>query len=219
VRITAPPDVAGLDELVAQWARQHPLVRLELSITSRTVDLVAEGFDLAIRAARLGDSSLIARRVGNAVLAIMASPTYLRRRGTPKSLDDLREHDWVLYRANDGHSTLTLTHTDNSEHAIDVVGTVVIDDMTLCRRAVQAGAGLGLLPVHTTADALRDGLLHVVLPEYQNGAASISVLMASAKNVPARVALVRDFLVDGLAKHMAASTAACAAQPARRKRG
>jgi hypothetical protein len=58
----------------------------------------------------------------------------------------------------------------------------------------------------------------VVLPEYQNGAASISVLMASAKNVPARVALVRDFLVDGLAKHLTASTAAFTAQPARRKR-
>lgn len=218
VRITAPPDVAGLDELVAQWVRLHPLVRLEVAVTSRTVDLVAEGFDLAIRAARLSDSSLIARRVGNAVLAIMASPAYLRRRGTPKTLEDLREHDWVLYRANDGHSTLTLTHTDGSEHAIDVVGTVVIDDMTLCRRAVLAGAGLGLLPVHTTADALRDGQLQLVLPAYQNGAASISVLMASAKNVPARVALVRDFLVDGLAKHLATSTAGCVEHPVRPKR-
>lgn len=211
VRLTAPPDIASLADIVARFTRKHPLVRLEVSITSRYVDLVAEGFDLAVRAGKLSDSSLIARRVGPAEMALMAAPAYLRRRGRPKSIDDLPAHDWVLYRANDGHSTLTLTGPDGVNHAVDVRGNVVIDDLSLCRRAVEAGAGLALLPIHTLIDALATGAIEHVLPGYSNGAASVYVLMPTSKYVPARVALVRDYLVETLAKHLTVNEDTCAA--------
>src|SRR6201999_762457 len=100
----------------------------ELSLSSRMVDLVAEGFDLAIRAGRLNDSSLVARRVGVTESAIFAAPAYLRRRGRPKTLADLSAHDWVLYRAQGGRASLRLQGPDG-ERTVDVSGAVVADDL------------------------------------------------------------------------------------------
>lgn len=213
VRITAPPDVAGLADVLARFTQVHPLVRIEVSLTSRYVDLVAEGFDLAVRAGKLSDSSLIARRLGPAEMAVMAAPAYLDRRGRPTTVQDLKDHDWVLYRATDGRASLTLTDDDGVDHIVEVKGNVVIDDLSMCRRAVEAGAGLALLPMHTLGDALLAGELEHVLRGYRNGSAGIYVLTPTTRNLATRVALVRDFLTEHLSTHLAAVTPKCSPAP------
>jgi DNA-binding transcriptional LysR family regulator len=94
VRISVPTTYGHyrLPPLLARFTRQHPGVRVELNITNRNVDLVAEGFDLAIRLGHLPDSGLVARRLEDASLCLVASPDYLRRAGTPETLDDLQHH-------------------------------------------------------------------------------------------------------------------------------
>src|SRR5258708_17286374 len=89
VRMTAPPDVdvLGLGEVIAEFVERHPAIQVDVSMSSRQVDLVAEGFDLALRAGRLMDSSLVARRIGSADLAMFASPQYLKRRGRPTTVE------------------------------------------------------------------------------------------------------------------------------------
>lgn len=94
VRLSVPTTYGHyrLPPLLARFARRHPDVRIELNITNRNVDLVAEGFDLAIRLGQLPDSGLVARKLEDAALCLVASPGYLREAGTPQTLDDLRRH-------------------------------------------------------------------------------------------------------------------------------
>src|SRR5919201_6932989 len=101
LRVTAPVDlgVLFLAEVVTRYTARYPAVSADLHLTGRIVDLVGEGFDVALRvASRLEDSSLIVRRAAPIVLQMFASPHYLARRGTPRSEDELDEHDWIVFR-------------------------------------------------------------------------------------------------------------------------
>jgi len=131
VRMTAPPDmgIMNLVDIVARFARKYPLVHIDISLSSRFVDLVAEGFDLALRAGKMADSSLVARKIGSDALGIYASANYLRRRGRPKTLADLADHDCVFPRderqkrmAPDGsRGRRTLDRARSTEHRRDVI--------------------------------------------------------------------------------------------------
>ncbi len=94
VRMSVPTTYGHyrLPPVLARFARQYPRVQVELNITNRNVDLVSEGFDLAVRLGHLPDSGLVARKLEDAALCLAASPDYLRRAGTPRTPDDLRRH-------------------------------------------------------------------------------------------------------------------------------
>ncbi|HWU90897.1 MAG TPA: LysR family transcriptional regulator [Kofleriaceae bacterium] len=213
VRMSAPPDPTNLPALVAEFSARHPGIRVELSLTARYVDLLTENIDLAVRAGRLEDSSLIARRIGPATLVLAAAPAYLRKRGRPKRVADLAAHDWVLYRAASGRAQLQLSGPDGDE-MIEVTGAIVADDMGFCRAAVEAGAGLGRLPVAAIVDAVAAGRLVHVMPEWHHDGGSLYIVLPSAHFVPRRVALLRDFLVDRLSKQQAELERVCSGRAA-----
>jgi DNA-binding transcriptional LysR family regulator len=209
VRMTAPPDLGTLAAALAQFGRKYPGIRVEVALTSRYVDLVTEGFDLAVRAGRLEDSSLVARRIGIAQMILMASKAYLRRRGRPRTLAELPSHDWVLYRGTGGRGSVVLNGPDG-ERTIDVAGAIVADDMVFCRMAVEAGAGIALLPIEIVAPSSSAAQhLEQVLPGWTYGGSAVFVVLPTARYVPARVALLRDFLVDILGKQLAESQERC----------
>src|SRR4051812_18861441 len=164
VRFTAPPD-PGIARALARFAVLHPGIRIEATVTNRTVDLLSEGFDLAVRAAvKLEDSSLVARRLGGSETILMASPAYLRRRGRPKRVAELAAHDWVLYRAVGGRAALQLTGPDGAVETVEVTASLVADDLDYCRSAVEEGAGIALLPVPIAAASAEPHKLQQVLP-------------------------------------------------------
>jgi DNA-binding transcriptional LysR family regulator len=208
VRVTAAPDFGGLASALAQFTRKYPGIRVELMITSRFVDLVTEGIDLAIRAGRLEDSSLVARRIGKTEMALMASPEYLRRRGKPKNPAELSSHDWVLYRASGGRTSLRLVGPERAE-TVEVTASLVADDLSFCRMAIEAGAGIALLPIHTALEALGTKRLEQVLPGWTYGDSSLFVVLPTSRLVPVRVALVRDFLIEQLGKQLLESQQRC----------
>ncbi len=212
VRVTAPADAYafGAAEAVADFVRRYPSIRVEFALTTRRVDLVAEGFDLAIRAGRLEDSTLVARRIGLAPLALFASPAYLKRRGHPKSLAELAQHDCVLFRSHGGKATWTLEGPDG-EQSVEVHGRISVDDMAFMMRACVAGAGIGLFPAPLAREPLARGLLQSLLRDYTLalGDSALHVVLLSAAFVPTRVALLRDHLVRWLEKELAASQRAC----------
>ncbi|MDB4982345.1 MAG: transcriptional regulator, LysR family, partial [Myxococcales bacterium] len=110
IRLTAAPDNAGiLAGFLAEFLAKYPKVRLDVMLTPRRVDLLAEGVDLAVRGGRLGDSSLVVRRIGPADLGLYATPAYLRRAGTPRTLADLSRHRFVLFGPPDTRRALKLT--------------------------------------------------------------------------------------------------------------
>jgi len=202
VRVSAPADagVLNLSEVLARFVRKYPLVHVEISLSSRFVDLVAEGFDLALRAGKLADSSLVARKIGSDVLGVFASPAYLRRRGRPKTPADLANHDCVLFRGKNGKSEWLLTGPQGEERVI-VRGPLNADEMAFVQQAVAAGVGIALLPVSAVRLAATRSSLPMpvrLLPDYSVGGASLNVVSPSARFQPASVVAFRDFLVAEL---------------------
>lgn len=205
VRVTAPVDIGvmGLADIVAEFLREYPEIHVELSVSSRVVDLVDEGFDIGVRAGRSRDASLVARRVGNAALGLYASPEYLKTRGRPKTLDDLTRHDCVLFRAQHGKAVWKLDGPDGEMSSVEVSGRLNVDEMLFVRQAIGVGLGIGLLPTIVIATCARVSSLEPVervLPEFSmGGGAEVSVVTPSGPKRPRRVTLLRDFLVQRLA--------------------
>jgi DNA-binding transcriptional LysR family regulator len=202
VRMSAPGDIGvlNLGELVARFVRKYPLVHVEISLSSRYVDLVAEGFDLALRAGKLADSSLVAKKIGSDSLGLFASPGYLRRRGRPKKVADLASHDCVLFRGTHGKSEWQLTGP-RGEERVTVRGPLDADEITLVQQAVSAGVGIALLPTVGVRLAAARGVLPLpvrLLPDYSVGGASLHVVSPSSRFQPASVTAFRDYLVSEL---------------------
>ncbi|HEY3255408.1 MAG TPA: LysR family transcriptional regulator [Polyangiaceae bacterium] len=202
VRMSAPGDmgVMNLADLVARFVRKYPLVQVEISLSSRFVDLVAEGFDLALRAGKLADSSLVARKIGSDSLGLFASPAYLRRRGKPKTVAELASHDCVLFRGIHGKSEWHLMGP-RGEERVTVRGPLNADEMMFVQQAVSAGLGIALLPmIGVRLAAARGGLPAPVrlLPEYSVGGASLNLVSPSTRFPSASVSAFRDFLVAEL---------------------
>jgi DNA-binding transcriptional LysR family regulator len=204
VRFTAPPNAGVLDltELVARFVRKYPLVHIELALTSRFVDLVAEGFDLALRAGKLRDSTLIARKIGSGSLGLFAAPSYLRERGRPKVFADLANHDCVLFHGKNGKAEWRLTGPDG-ERSITVHGPISVDDMSFALQSVTIGLGIGLLPGTAVRLAAPHGTQPApvrVLPEYVNSGADLNVVWPSTRFQTAAVTAFRQFLIDELTR-------------------
>ena len=202
VRVTAPVDLGvwALAPIVARFVRKHPKIRVELNLTGRVVDLVAEGCDLAVRAGPLRDSSLIARRVGELESVVYASPKYLARRGEPKTVQDLATHDGVLFRATNGKVTWELANKSGDTESVDVTGPVAADDMSFVRKAVMAGCGIGILPRFLCGRAEQTGLLIRVLPDWALHGAVLHLAYPSARFVPQRVVMLREYFLRELGK-------------------
>ena len=200
VRVTANPDAAmmGLPDLLVDLRAKLPSIHVELILTSRVVDLVAEGIDLGIRAGNLVDSSLIAKKVGSANAALYAAKRYVKKRGKPAKLAELAEHDCVLFRGRHGRATWQFEQPRTSE--ITVEGVASVDDYWFMSRTLEAGLGIGPLPMFM-AHQLD---LERVLPDHLMRGATLQLVMPSASFVPARVAAVRDALHAHLSKVMAA---------------
>ena len=191
VRVSGLPDLdlMGVPELLAAVHQKLPSIHIELSLSGRVVDLVSEGFDIAIRAGKLGDSSLIAKKVGTTHAGLWASKAYLKKRGRPKQLSDLADHDCVLFRGRNGRARWTF-----DDKGVDVEGVLSVDDYSFLAHALEAGLGVGPLPVF---QANRTSLERV-LPDHELPGAPVNVVMPSASYVPARVSAVRDLFVTHL---------------------
>ena len=200
VRMTAPPDMGAM-ELVGMLARfrsDHPEITVEVALSGRFVDLVEEGFDLAIRGGRLDDSTLVARKIGTTDFALYAAPGYLARRGAPQTLDQLSEHDCIYYKGREARAAWRLTGPNGVEERVELRAVLMADDLGFIRRAVESGMGIGLLPilVETRCNAhARSEELVRVLPEYANVGGSLFVVTPPLEHAPVRVTLLRDFLI------------------------
>ncbi len=195
LRVTAPVDlgVTLLAEVVSRYTARYPAVSVDLHLTGRVVDLVAERFDVALRVGmKLEDSSLVVRRVTPIVLRVFASPLYLARRGTPRSEPDLAGHEWVVFRS--GPQKLRLT--GGREAAAGTHGRIECDDLLFVRDAVRAGAGLGLLPEFLADPEVVAGTLVRVLPRFERQAGQLHVVTPAAKHVPRKVTAFRDLVVE-----------------------
>jgi DNA-binding transcriptional LysR family regulator len=203
VRLTAPVDL-GLDHLptiVGKVIQRYPGLVIELMLTSRRVDLIEEGIDLAIRGGRLEDSSLVSRKLAASPLGIFGAPSYLERRGRPRALADLRRHDCLSYGGRRGVLPWRFSGP-NGEESVAVTGPVVCDDLTFLRLVALAGHGLVILPVQQAAADVEAGRLTRVLPRHSVEGGGLYLVWPSRRLVPARVVAVREMIAEELLRSM-----------------
>jgi len=198
VRLTAPTDLGvALAPIVATFLRAHPAVRVEVSLTARIVDLVKEGFDLAVRAGSLQDSSLLVHKLADTELGLFAAPAYLDQAGRPRRLADLARHECVLYRSTGGAARWRLAGP-RGEEEVQVHGRVESDEFAFVRSAMESGLGVALGPVSAFAASVQSGSAERVLPSFALQSAPVHIVWPSRRFEPAAVTLLRGALVHAL---------------------
>lgn len=185
---------AQLVAAVADYVRRYPGVKVELQVLDRTVNLVDERIDLAIRTSNDLDPNLIARRLTVCRSVVCASPAYLREHGTPQRVEDLSRHN-CLTHAYFGHS-LWQFEVQGQQIAVPVAGNITANEAMTLQTAALADAGIAMLPSYLAATALGRGELVRVLPEAQPQALSLNAVYTSRKHMPATLRSMLDFLVQ-----------------------
>jgi DNA-binding transcriptional LysR family regulator len=203
LRVSVPIDLAtdSFAHVVAALVRRHPGLRVEVEPANRRVDLVAEGYDAAVRAGPgLQDSSLVARKLSAIRFQLVASPTYLASHGRPTRPADLVHHACVLFRPRDGRAVWHLRHTSGEEESVEVQGHLASDDMAFLASLVRAGAGIGMLPETVDASA-GASTLERVLPEWRRALeGALYLVYPSARHLPPKLIAFRDFMVEAFAR-------------------
>ena len=197
LRVTVPSTFGR--PMIAAWAGsfldRYPDIKLELSVTDRRVDLIRESFDIAVRIGELQDTSLIGRSLGVLRYVLVASPRYLDRRGMPRSIDDLKQHACLRYlRAG---RPFPFTFADGTR--IVPEGHFDTDDAQYLIEAALEGAGITRFMRLAIQDDLANGRLRIVLPEIPMVAEPIHVLHPFGRQLPLRVRVFIDFLVEAVA--------------------
>jgi DNA-binding transcriptional LysR family regulator len=200
LRVSAPFDFArdSLAELMPEFHRRHPDVRIALSVSQRRVDLLAEGFDVAIRAGSgLDDSRLVARKLASSSLFLCATKAYLVRCGVPRSLADLEGHTCIGFGDASGATRFPFTGPDGA-HELRLDAWLVANELGFLRMAALAGLGIGLLEENAVRADLAGGRLRRVLPGYAVVGGGLWAVYPSAQHLAPKVRVFVDFLAQAL---------------------
>lgn len=197
LRVSAPVSFGSrfLAAPLAEFAVRCPEVRLEMVLSDRVVDLVDEGYDLAIRIGRLADSSLIARRLCAMPLHIVAAPAYLAAHGAPLVPADLAKHNCLLYSLST-HGDVYFCRDGEREVAVKVEGSMRANNGDVLLAAVLRGVGLAVMPAFLSASELRAGTLEEILRPYRATAGAVSAVYPHNRHLSAKVRVFVDFLAD-----------------------
>ncbi len=200
IRVSAPTTlgITRLSALIAKFARTNPKLSIQLNLSNRAVDLVGEGFDLAIRIGQLKSSSLIARHAGNYHFVCCASPDYIRLEGQPRSPQELEQFSCVLNLNLTPRNRWPFIGADGAAFSVEVKGGLEIDSDEGLLAAAVAGAGIIYVPQDLVSAHLADGRLIEILSGWDKTVLPIHTLHPSRQFVPRRVSALADAIVAGL---------------------
>ncbi|PYC25190.1 LysR family transcriptional regulator [Pseudomonas jessenii] len=200
LRINAPVSF-GVLHLAPVWAdfmKVYPNVELDISLNDRLVDLVEEGFDAAVRIARMESSSLVGRRLAGTRMCLCASPEYLANHPEIRSLSDLTEHGVIAYTNFASGNEWQFEGPHGSE-TVRTRSSVRCNNGDTCRSIVLAGGGIALQPSFMVAEDLRKGDLIEILPAYQSVELGIYVVYPTRKHLATKVRVLINFLAERFA--------------------
>jgi DNA-binding transcriptional LysR family regulator len=189
LRITAPVDAGHtiLPCMVRAFLKEYPTMEVDLVITNRVVDLVAEGVDIAMRAGDLEDSSLIGKKFVSANMAFWGSPSFVKKHGMPTHPRELSQYEVIRFSAPD-FSKLTLTHSNGKEKFnFSPKGRLSTDDLSVLKAFTLQGDGIGLLPTYLCEDELTRGKIVSILPQWYFSAGSFSLVYPAQKFISPKV--------------------------------
>jgi DNA-binding transcriptional LysR family regulator len=194
LRVSAPLNFGAFAPVLSSFVKRYPGVEVEVVCSDRLVDLVAERFDVAIRASRLKDSTLVARPLGVLRSFMVASPDYVATNGEPRQPKDLTNHACLVFGAGADRGYFRLSRK-GKEETIAVGGRLVANDFELLHGAAKDGLGVAVLPFSRIAPDLDAGRLVRVLSEWSAMAFPIHAVYPSTRHLSPKVRAFVDHLV------------------------
>ncbi|WP_437616887.1 LysR family transcriptional regulator [Sorangium sp. So ce834] len=201
LRITAPLHFGWIGGVVAEYLRDHPEASVEVVCTDRVVDLVAEGFDVALRFGAPSDTSLVARRLGALPRYLVAAPVYLARRGAPRAPADLAGHDVLVSagaRAGEPPGARWVLHRGARREEVRVTPRATANNLEVLHRIVLAGVGIGVLPAMRCELDVREGRLSRVLDEWSPADVPLHVVYPGTRHLSPKVRVFVDLVRERL---------------------
>ena len=197
IRVSTPTTYGEevLTPFISKLIIAHPELHVDMMLTDRHVDIVNEGYDLAIRVGHLKDSNLIARRLGKTRLVTCASPAFISKHGNPKSPEKLREMPCIV---DSNYSSLSQWHYSKKDEKfnVDVKNIVTVNNARSATSFALAGAGIVAIPYFIAHQFLADGRLTVVLPDFELGVLPIHALYPSRKHLSVKVSYFVEALIE-----------------------
>ncbi len=196
----AVPVVLGRRHIVPRLARflaRYPEVSIDLAMGDGFVDLVEQGIDLAIRVGEITDQSLVARKIGMVRRLTVASPAYLKAKGTPRTPEELKRHDCIVYTRLATGSRWHFESVDGPL-SVTVSGRFRVDNSEAVREGVLAGLGIAVIPAFAFSDEITRGAVKVLLKTYEPKLLPLNAVYPSRRYVPLRVRAMIDFLAHEL---------------------
>jgi DNA-binding transcriptional LysR family regulator len=185
--------IPRLPELLAA----HPLLEVQLSTTDQRVDLVREGFDCVLRVGNLADSGLVAQRLGRLPMVNCASAAYVRKRGLPRTLDDLDQHLLVHYSLHLGADPPSFEFPDGARYRLrPMASAITVNNADAYKAACLAGLGIIQVPLRGVRTELADGSLVEVLPELTSEPMPVTLVHGHGRSVPKRVRAVMSWITS-----------------------
>lgn len=188
--------VRYLAPAIAEFAVRHPQVVFDVDLSDRAVDLVEEGFDLAVRIGAIGQQALVSRRIGTTRLVCCAAPDYLQRRAAPATPDELAQHDCLAYLHAASTSTWSFEAPDGTQSSPQIAFRHRANNGRMLVAMAVAGMGIVLEPDFILAPEVRAGRLVQLLSGYTPPSSSIAAVYPSRRHLSAKVRSFVDFLVE-----------------------
>ncbi|MDH2436245.1 LysR family transcriptional regulator [Pokkaliibacter sp. MBI-7] len=211
LRVAMPTELGQLimGRFMGEFIQRYPKIQIQAELSSRLVDIVGEGFDLAIRVNRMEDSSLVCRRLLNSPLRLYASAGYLESHGTPAHPTDLHSHKlMVIEKDSQLQQTWAFKHEDEEVH-ITARALLSANSMTCCREAMLTGLGIARLPMAYMKEQVQSGAAVPLLTEWEIEPATIWAVYSSRRLMPTKLRIFLDelvtFLENNKTEHFAAS--------------
>jgi len=183
---------------IASFLTRHSHVKFDVSLSDRIVDIIEEGFDLAIRIGGTGGQNLVARKLGEVRFVLCASPAYIARHGAPAAPEDLARHNCLTYEYA-LQDVWTFRDTAGRKRTVRVAGSLNSNNGELNAAAAVQGIGIALEPDFIVGSELKSGKLVPVLESFEAPASPIYAVYPSRRFLPAKVRAFVDFLVERFA--------------------
>jgi DNA-binding transcriptional LysR family regulator len=190
--VAIPPFLAPV---IAEYAALYPDVAIDLTMTDRMIDLVEDGFDLAVRNMSVPDSSLITRRVASYRYVVCGSPPYFAKHGTPQAPVDLADHNCLIYSRSAWGNEWRFTDPDGVEQSVAVKGNLHANSDNALRLAAVNGQGLAMAPSFLVIDEIRSGRLVPALTDYLRSEYAINAIYPHRHHLSAKVRSFIDLMV------------------------
>ncbi|MHA7881169.1 MAG: LysR family transcriptional regulator [Saccharospirillum sp.] len=197
IRLTAPNWLANarFTDLLQRFRERYPEVTFDIDISGRFIDIVEEGFDLALRASRSLSPNLIARPLMKMPFVMVATPAYLARQGTPQHPRELAQHHGLIYSLADPRQGISLSNMNEGE-GYELIPVMQSNSEALLAAAAVSNMGITLMPLNAVRPHLEDGTLVEVLPDHRPPPGQLYAVYTSRRYLTAKVRALIDFLSE-----------------------